>query len=57
MVSYLNIVEKHVFDMKNVALKLYGNFFFSNWLDFDWLGQKRGVMEAYFRISKKESVI
>jgi hypothetical protein len=57
MVNYLNIVEKHVFDMPNFAFKLYNNIVVTIEVDFDRIGPKGGVVEAYFRLSKKVSVI
>ena len=58
LINYLNIVDKHVFDMPNFAFKLYSNIFVPSWVDFDWaLGPKRGVVEAYFRLSKMVSLI
>jgi hypothetical protein len=57
MVIYLNIVEKHAFNMPKFAFKLYSNIVIPNWLEFDRLGPKRGVVEADFKLSNKVSVI
>jgi len=57
MVSYLNSVKKHAFNMLNIAFKLYSNIVVPNWVDFDRLGPKRGVVEADFKLSKKVSLI
>jgi hypothetical protein len=46
MVNYLNIVEKHVFDMLKFVFKLYNNIFVPIWVDFHWTGRKRGVVEV-----------
>ena len=48
-VNYLNISEKHAFDMPNFAFKLYNNVIVPNWVDFDLpQGPKRGVVEVTF---------
>jgi hypothetical protein len=57
MVSHLNIVEKHVFGMPNFAFKLYSNIVVPNWVEFDWIGPKRGVVEVDFTLSNKVSLI
>ena len=53
MVNYLSIVEKHAFDVPYIAFKLYNNVV---WVDLDPC-PNRGLVEAYFRLSKKASVI
>jgi hypothetical protein len=55
--SYLNITEKHAFDMPKFSFKLYSNIVVPKWVDFDWLGPKRGVVEADFRLLNKVLVI
>jgi hypothetical protein len=57
MDNYLNIVEKHVLEMPNFSFKMYSNIVVPNWVDFDRLGPKRGVVEVDFGILKKVSVI
>jgi len=57
MISYLNLGNKHSLDMPNFAFKLCSNIVVPIWVEFDWLGPKRGVVEADFRLSKKVSVI
>jgi hypothetical protein len=58
LVNYLNIVEKHVFDMPKFAFTLYNNIVVPRWVDFDQaLGLKRGVVEVDFRLSKMVSLI
>jgi hypothetical protein len=57
MVIYLNIAEKHAFNMPKFSFKLYSNIVIPNWLEFDRLGPKRVVVEADFKLSNKVSVI
>lgn len=58
LVNYLNIVEKHTFNMMNFTFKLYNNIIFHDWADFDLVpGPNRGVVKAYFRLSNKVSMI
>jgi hypothetical protein len=58
LVNYLTIVEKHMFDMPNFSFTLYSNISVPSWVDFDRaLGPKKGVVEAYFGISKMVSLI
>jgi hypothetical protein len=58
LVNYLNISEKHAFDMPNFAFTLYNNIVVPRWVEFDLaLGLKRGVVEAYFRLLKMVSLI
>jgi hypothetical protein len=56
--NYLNIAEKHAFDMPNFAFMLYNNIVVPIWVDFDRaVGPKRGVVKEYFRLSKMVSLI
>jgi hypothetical protein len=56
--NYLNISEKHAFDMPNFSFMLYGNIVIPSWVDFDrGMDPKRGVVEADFRLSKMVSLI
>jgi hypothetical protein len=57
MINYLNIFEKHVFYKPNFSFKLYSNIVVPSLVDFDQLGPKREVVEAYFIILNKVSVI
>jgi hypothetical protein len=57
MVNYVNIVEKHAFDMENFDFKLYSNIVVPNRVEFYQIGPKRGVVEEDFILSKKVSVI
>ena len=50
MVSYLQSVDKPMFDMPYIAFKFYSNIVFPIWIDFDCLGPKRGVVEANLSI-------
>ena len=58
LVNYLNITEKHAFDMPKFSFTLYSNISIRSWVHFSWaLGPKRGVVEADFRLSKMVSLI
>jgi hypothetical protein len=57
MISYLKSVEKHTFDIPNIAFKLYSNIVVHGWVDLEPCQPKRGVVEADFSISKKVSTI
>ena len=57
MVHYLKSIKKHMFDMSFIAFKLYNNIVVPIWVDFDWPGPKRGVVEADFRLLKKVSMM
>jgi hypothetical protein len=47
LVNYLNISEKHVFDMPKFDFMSYNNIIVPRWVDFDrTLCPKRGVVEA-----------
>ena len=56
MVSYIKSVEKHASDIPYIAFKLYSNIVVPSWVDLDPC-PKRGVVEAYFRLSKMVSLI
>ena len=55
-IFYLNNVEKHMSNILYISFKLYNNIVVPNWVGLDPF-PKRGVVEAYFRISKKVSTI
>ena len=56
MVNYLNSSKKHMFDIPNVSFKLYNDIIVPNLVHLDpWSNIK--VVEAYFRLSKKVSMI
>ena len=57
MVSYLKSVEKHIPDIPYIDFKLYNNIVVPNWVDFDTLGPKRGMVETYLRFWNKVSMI
>ena len=56
MVYYHNSVKKNASNIPYIDFKLYDNIVVSSWVELDPFS-KRGLVEAYLRLTKKESTI